>query len=89
MYTSEMTSAENTRPRPGDNVMLIAVPPGFLHDLPSEDQQAITQVVGKPILLTGYDEDGRAELEFQDNNAVTHFIYVSPEFIRKAVEPKR
>jgi hypothetical protein len=46
-------------------------------------------VVGKLILLTGYDEDGRAELEFQDDNAVTHFIDVSPEFIRKAVEPQR
>jgi hypothetical protein len=42
------------------------------------------QVVGKPILLTGYDEDGRAELEFQDGSADFHFIYVSPEFIRKA-----
>ena len=66
--------------------MLTAVPPGMLNDLPTEDQKAITEVVGKPILLTGYDEDGRAELEFQDESADTHFIYVSPEFIRKVVE---
>jgi hypothetical protein len=68
--------------------MLIAVPPGMLNGLPTEDQKAITEVVGKPILLTGYDEDGRAELEFQDESADTHFIYVSPEFIRKAVEQR-
>jgi len=86
MYTSEMASADNTRPKPGDKVVLIAVPSGMLNDLPPEDQKAITKVVGKPILLTGYDEDGRAELEFQDDSADTHFIYVSPEFIRKAVE---
>ena len=86
MYTSEMASADNTRPKPGDKVVLIAVPSGMLNDLPTEDQKAITKVVGKPILLTGYDEDGRAELEFQDDSADTHFIYVSPEFIRKAVE---
>jgi hypothetical protein len=84
-----MTSAENTRPKAGDKVMLIAVPPGMLEDLPTEDQRAITQAVGKPILLIGYDENGRAELEFQDDSADTHFIYVSPEFIRKAVEPTR
>lgn len=86
MYTSEMASADNTRLKPGDKVVLIAVPLGMLNDLPNEDQKAITEVVGKPILLTGYDEAGRAELEFQDDNADTHFIYVSPEFIRKAVE---
>jgi hypothetical protein len=86
MYTSEMASADNTRPKPGDKVVLVAVPLGMLNDLPTEDQKAITEVVGKPILLTRYDEDGRAELEFQDDSADTHFIYVSPEFIRKAVE---
>jgi|ERR1700723_4666700 hypothetical protein len=89
MYTSEMTGAENTRPKAGDKVALTAIPPGMLDDLPTEDQQAITEAVGKQILLTGYDEDGRAELEFQDDSADTHFIYVRPEFIRKAVEPTR
>jgi hypothetical protein len=85
VYTSKMTSAENMKPRPGDAVVLTQVPPGMLDDLPSEDQEAITRVVGKPILLSGYDEDGRAELEFQDRNGNFHFIYVGPEFVRRAV----
>jgi hypothetical protein len=89
MYTSEMASADNARLKPGDKVILIAIPPGMLNDLPTEHQKAITEIVGKPILLTGYDEDGRVELEFQDDSADTHFIYVRPEFIRKAVEPTR
>jgi len=85
MYTSEMMSAECPRPKPGDKVVLIAVPPGMLDDLPSEDQQARMQLVGKPILLTGYNESGRAELEFRIGSADFRFICVSPEFIRKAV----
>jgi hypothetical protein len=53
--------------------------------LPSEDQQAITEIVGKPILLTQFEEDGRAELEFQDRNGHFHSLYVAPEFITKPV----
>ena len=45
---------------PGDSVVLIAAPPGLLEGLPSEDQEAISEVIGKPIQLVGYD-DGRAE----------------------------
>lgn len=89
MYTSEMASAEKTRPKSGDKVVLADLPPGLFDDLPSEDQQAITHVVGKPILLTGYDEDGRAELEIRDDAADFRFICVSPECISKAVSLKR
>ena len=64
--------------------MLTAVPPGMLDDLPTEDQQAIKEIVGKPILLTQFDEDGRAELEFRDANGDFHTLYVRPEFIIKA-----
>jgi hypothetical protein len=42
------------------------VPPGLLDDLPTEDRKAISNVVGKPIVLNEYDDDGRAELEFND-----------------------
>jgi hypothetical protein len=79
-----MAAAQNTKPKPGDTVVLTAVPPGMVEDLPSEDQQAITEIVGKPILLTQFDEDGRAELEFQDRNGNFHVLYVQPEFIIKA-----
>jgi len=77
--------AENTKPKPGDTVVLTEVPPGMLDNLPAEDQQAVSEIVGKPILLVEYEEDGRAELEFQDRNGNFHFIYVSPGFIRKTV----
>ena len=61
--------------------MLIKIPPGLLEGLPTEDQEAIAAVVGKPIRLSEYDDDGRAELEFTDRNGVIHSIFVKPDFI--------
>jgi hypothetical protein len=66
--------------RPGSTVILKSLPPGFLDDLPEEDQIAIRAAVGKPVKLNGY-EDNRAELEFVDSNDCIHFLYVSPEHI--------
>jgi hypothetical protein len=85
MYTAGMRNGEDKEPKPGDTVVLTKLPPGMLNDLPMEDQKAISEVVGKPILLREYDHAGRAELEFKDGKGVIHFIYVTPEFIRKAV----
>ena len=76
-----MTS-ENRRPSPGDRVVLKEIPPGLLDALPTEDRQAVKEVLGKPILLNEYDENGRAELEFTDASGVVHFIYVNPSLIR-------
>src|SRR6185437_14117056 len=47
---------------------------GFVNDLPIEDQKAISEIVGKPILLTEYDNHGRAELKFTDSEGVIQFI---------------
>jgi len=60
------------------------MPPGLLDGLPPEDQRAISEVFGKPVLLNEYDDHGRAELEFTDREGVIHFIYVDPSFIRAA-----
>jgi len=73
---------DTTQAKPGDSVILAAVPAGFLDDLPSEDQQAIAAVIGKPVLLKEYDDVGRAELEFTDDKGVIHVIYVNPSLIR-------
>jgi hypothetical protein len=68
--------------KPGDMVVLNALPPGFLQDLPEDDQYAISEKVGQPVEFVGYDDDGRAELTFTDKGDVTHFIYVNRDFIR-------
>jgi hypothetical protein len=78
---------ENAKPKPGDTVVLTSAPPGLLKGLPTEDQDALTEAVGKPVLLLAYDDDGRAELEFKDRHGVIHFIYVNPDMIRAAKLP--
>jgi hypothetical protein len=71
-------------PLPGDTVVLGELPQGLLDGLSEEDQQAISEIVGKPIRLIDYDNDGRAELEFTDRSGAIHFIYVSEQAIRTA-----
>jgi hypothetical protein len=83
-------SADDGKPRPGETVALTSIPPGLLDGLPQEDQNAMVAIVGKPVLLVGYDEDGRAELHFDDpfdigtdEHSHTHSIWVAPEFIER------
>jgi hypothetical protein len=66
---------------PGEWVVLTKIPPGLLHGLPSRDQRAIHETVGKRIRFNEYDSDGRAELMFRDRHGVIHFVYVMPSFI--------
>ena len=61
---------------------MTGLPSGFVDDLSPEDQKAITERIGHPVLLESFDDDGRAELEFVDPEGVIHFIYVDPQFIR-------
>ena len=51
------------------------LPPGFIDDLPSEDQRAISAIVGVPIRFTSVDEIGRLRLEFTELNGPKEFIY--------------
>jgi hypothetical protein len=66
----------------GQKVILNALPAGFVDDLPEEDQRAISAVVGTAILLVGFDDIGRAELEFQEQDGTYHTIFVAREFIQ-------
>ncbi len=84
-----MANKGDAKPEPGNRVIFIELPPGFLNDLPQADQQAIEAVVGQPIRLNEYDADGRAELEFRDRNGCLHKVYVGPEFIRVMNQSER
>jgi hypothetical protein len=74
----------------GENVVLVSLPPGLIDGLPDEDQRAIRAIVGKPVLLVGYDERGYAQLHFADpfdlqtnTYSHTHSIWVAPDFIQR------
>jgi hypothetical protein len=72
-------------PQPGAMVTFTELPAGFLDDLPSDDQKAISSALGKPVRLNEYDENGRAELEFTDSSGTFHFIYLDPRFIKAVI----
>ena len=59
-----MRASEREKPHVGQQVIFLALPPGLLEGLPEEDQRAIAAMVGKPVTLVAYDDDGRAELHF-------------------------
>jgi hypothetical protein len=68
----------------GGKAVLLKVPPGFIDDLPAEDQRALSKIVGKPVRFSGYDELGQAELEWRERNGTFHTIWVKPEFVQLA-----
>jgi hypothetical protein len=81
---------ERDKPQVGEQVIFLALPPGLLEGLPDEVQRAIAAMVGKPVTLVGYVEDGRAELHFDDpfdartdEYRHTHSIWVEPHFIAR------
>ena len=82
--------SEEGRPRAGEKVVLVAIPPGLLEGLPAEDQAAIRAVVGKPVTFVGYDDRGWLELHFanpfdseREQHSHAHSIWVAPEFIER------
>jgi hypothetical protein len=77
-----MSDSQSKKLSPGGMVILTRVPQGLLDGLPREDQQAICQVIGKPVLLSEYDDDGKAELKFTDDAGRIHFIRVQPTFLQ-------
>jgi hypothetical protein len=70
---------------PGDLVILTSVPQALLKGLPKEDKTAIREVIGRPVLLTGFFY-GQAELEFKDRDGDDHTIWVDLDRIRP-IEP--
>jgi hypothetical protein len=71
--------------RPGDNVILVALPSGFMDDMDVEDQTALSEAVGTLVVFNEYDEIGRAELQFTSRDGHLHFVWVESKFI-KAVD---
>ena len=60
---------EDKQLKPGDMVVLVGLPPGFLDDLPLENQTAITDMIGKPVEFCGITRTSkweRVELRFEE-----------------------
>jgi hypothetical protein len=76
-------------PKPGERVVLEKVPPGLLNGLSEEDQRAISAIVGVPIRFSGFDDDGRLELEFVEDGGTIHSIYVDRKFVKATKSGRR
>lgn len=72
------------RPKPGEKVILTCARPELFADLPVDNQKAICDIAGKPVLLKSYDSQGRAELQFTDSLGGIHFLHVEPTEIKAA-----
>lgn len=74
------------KPKPGDKVILVGLPPYFLDDLPEEEQRAISRRVGTSIRLVEWDELGQAEVEFNyrigKHEIIYHTLWVPAQFVR-------
>jgi ribosomal protein S18 acetylase RimI-like enzyme len=82
---AETMKPKTRRLKPGEEVVLIEVPPGLVTGLPQSDQLAIKMIAGKPVdFLSFRRSDGKAELQFVDKKGVIHFIWVDPKYIRPA-----
>lgn len=65
----------------GARVVLSAIPSGLLHGLPTEDQAAILAAIGSVVEVTDVDDAGRVEVEFTDQQEITHSIWIPPEML--------
>ena len=54
----------------------------MLLGMTEREQEAVAEILEKPVLLVGYDADCRAELSFRDRNKSLHFIYLDPVYIK-------
>ena len=78
-------SIGDKQPKPGDRVVLVGLPPGFLDNLPCESQTAITAMIEKPVEYRGItrtSEWERVELRFVEYSGRIHYINIDPSFIR-------
>lgn len=70
----------NGRPlREGASVRLLRAGPELLRGLPEDDQEAIQRATKEvDMLMVGSDDFGNVELEFDDSEGDTHWIFVRP-----------
>ena len=68
----------------GRAVILLVAPEALLHGLPAADQAAIRNQIEQRLIVTGVDNDGNVELEFDDARGDCHFIWVPGSAVRRA-----
>ena len=68
--------------RKRNKVIFLEAPVKLLAGLPSEDQRAITEQVGKVFEVEGFDDYGHVEIVFFDKFGRNHSIWVEPTALK-------
>jgi len=66
-----------------DNVLINRIPDDLLKELLVEDQEAIKKCVGKRLIISGFDSNGNAEIEFIDEQGHQHTIWIASNCLTK------
>lgn len=67
--------------RVGDDVTLVALPDGFLYDLPAKEAAFIATLIGQRLAVAEVSANGYVTLKAEKNTSETHFLMVETRFV--------
>ena len=70
----------------GEVVRMLEIPQDLFSKLPEALHVALKAEVGKVHLIQSFNEYGKIELEFHDENYTPHTIWVSPSCVERILE---
>ena len=69
--------------RRGDTVTVKRVPESLLRGLPLSDQRAINNCLDRSFEISGFNDQGEAEIEFADGENEFHTIWIETSCLKK------
>jgi len=67
----------------GDIVRMLEIPQDLFSELPEAQHAALRAETGKVHLIQSFDDYGRIELEFHDENYTPHTIRINPSYVAR------
>lgn len=69
--------------RRGDVVTVESIPESLVRGLPQSDQRAINDCLGRSFKISGFNDQGEAEIEFTEAEDEFHTIWIGTACLRK------
>jgi len=67
----------------GNVVRMLEIPQDLFSELPEAQHAALRAETGKVHLIQSFDDYGRIELEFHDENYTPHTIRINPSYVAR------
>lgn len=80
----EFSDSEGNKLFLNNTVLLLGIPDGLLDDLPDEDQDAILKLIGKKLMIQGFHDNYKLEIEYiypEGSKSFCRSIWVNPSFV--------